>query len=254
LNVSVVAGVLRVTIDRPERLNALSLALLGDLERIFGAQASNPELRAAIITGAGNRSFAAGGDLKELAAFRSAPEARAVTDIGRRALDAIRSFPVPVIAAINGTALGGGAELALACDFRVAAPGATVGFLQSRLNITSAWGGASDLVATIGPNRALELLLSARIVDAAEALEIGLLDAVAAEDATLGHAADDFCSRWTSKPGHLIRAIVAPIRVAKDALRAKVSATETTGFLATWTHDDHWAAAVAATGGGSRTN
>ena len=162
--ISVDDGLLRITINRPEKRNPLSRAVLARLREVFEEQRGNDDLVLALLSGAGDKSFAAGGDLRDLEQVRTLDEARALHDLGNGALQAIRSFPVPVVAALNGLALGGGAELALACDLRIAAAHARIGFVQGRLNIPTAWGGGSDLAATIGPARALELLCGARVL------------------------------------------------------------------------------------------
>ncbi|MCX7141801.1 MAG: enoyl-CoA hydratase/isomerase family protein [Proteobacteria bacterium] len=178
---SVENGLLTVTINRPEKRNPLSRAVLARLGEVFEEQRGNDEIVLALLSGAGDKSFAAGGDLRDLEEVRTLDEARALFDLGNGALQAIRSFPVPVVAALNGVALGGGAELAVACDVRIAAAHARIGFVQGTLNIPTAWGGGSDLAAIVGPSSALELLCSARVLSAAEALAAGLVESVAPE-------------------------------------------------------------------------
>ena len=153
---------LQVTINRPDRRNALSLELLDRLGETFTRYAADTTLKCAVLTAAGDRCFAAGGDLRELAVVRSEADTLAMSRRARAALAAVRCFPVPVLAALNGHALGGGAELALACDLRVATPQTELGFLQAQLNVTTAWGGGIDLLALLGPARGLALLLEAR--------------------------------------------------------------------------------------------
>ena len=118
--------VLRLTINRPEKRNALSLSLLDELGAALHSHRETP-VKCALLTGAGDRCFAAGGDLKELDAIRSAADTRVMSERGHAALDEIRYFPVPVIGALNGLALGGGAELAMACDMRIATAHAELG-------------------------------------------------------------------------------------------------------------------------------
>ena len=157
------SSVLWVTLNRVQVRNALSLGVLEKLREIFGDSAGDKELRLAVVTGAGNKAFASGGDLVELAAMRSTADAEAFSKHGRHALDSIRTFPVPVVAALNGLALGGGAELAVACDLRFAAAHATIGFIHSRLNICPAWGGGHDLMRLTTYARGLRLLTSAAV-------------------------------------------------------------------------------------------
>ncbi len=239
-------SLLWIEVNRPDQRNALSLGLLDKMRQVLRAYSDTPAIRAVVITGSGDRSFASGGDLKELDRYRTPEEARTVAETGRRSLDAVREFPLPVIAALNGPALGGGAELAVACDFRVAVRGATLGFLQSRLNITPAWGGAADLVALTSPTRALELLLSNRVLTMADATACGLVDRVAHDGETLRDAVRAFVDPWITKPPQLIRALVGIARQGRSNTAAALTCTESAAFLQTWTHDDHWQAAAAA--------
>lgn len=237
-------GVLRVWINRPEQRNALSLEILGSIESAFRDAARNSDVACAVLSGRGDKSFAAGGDLKELDLFRSPADAGRVATQGRRALDAIREFPVPVVAALNGLALGGGAELALACDFRVAVSAARLGFIQGTLNISTAWGGGADLIIALGASRALELLVSSRVLLAQDALALGLIDRVSPCEQDLNATVDGFIASWLAKPPHVVRALTAVSRRAKQELRRSLEQVETEAFTSTWIHDDHWRAAA----------
>lgn len=239
-------GVLTLTINRPEARNALSLALLDDLAGALADHANDPSLSVAVITAAGDRCFAAGGDLKELDAVRSEDDAAAMSRRGRAALDAVRNFPVPVIGALNGLALGGGAELAMACDLRVASANAEIGFLQGQLNVTTAWGGGIDLCLALGPQRALELLLSARRVPAAEALELGLVSAVCPADTSLTDGLAQFMRPWSGRGRAMLRGFKSINRAARQELHAAVAPVEEIQLAATWAHQDHWDAVEAA--------
>src|SRR5580700_1462882 len=128
-------GVLHVTINRAEKRNALSAEVLQALADAFNAHAEDHALRVAVLRGAGEQCFAAGGDLRELASITTLEAAASMAFDAKAWLEAIRQFPVPVVAALNGDAMGGGAELAVACDFRIAASHARIGFVQGRLNI-----------------------------------------------------------------------------------------------------------------------
>jgi enoyl-CoA hydratase len=239
-------GIVKVEINRPEQRNALSLEAMADLTSAFEALRSEPTLKCAIVTGAGDRSFAAGGDLKQLLHYRTGAQATHVSRTGRRALDAIRACPAPVYAAINGHALGGGAELALACDFRIAKASATIGFLQGKLNITTAWGGGSDLLTVLGPAHGLELLLSSEVLNAPDALVRGLLDQVIPDEEDLLVAVRAHAGKFLSKPAHVIQAFTRIARAARAALRAQVEPLESQAFLDTWVDEAHWTAASAA--------
>lgn len=134
-------GILRVTVDRPERRNALARETLRELKTVFEIHAAQPDLRLAVLSGAGELAFCSGGDLVDLDDVRDQEATEQFAAEATAALDAIRMFPVPTIAALNGLALGGGAELAVACDMRLAASHAGIGFVQATLNISTAWGG-----------------------------------------------------------------------------------------------------------------
>jgi enoyl-CoA hydratase len=240
-------GVLHVTVERPEKHNALSAAVLDRLRRVFGEAAADESLKAAVLRGAGDKSFAAGGDLRELDAVRSEAETRTMTAESRAALDAIRHFPVPVLAALNGDARGGGAELAVACDFRLLASHARIGFIQGRLNVSTAWGGGGDLLALLGPTVALRLLCRAEMVAAEEALRLGLADAVAEPKESLDDAVARFLAPLQALAPHVLRSFKALAVAARDGKpRAEIDAIEDDRLAANWQHPDHWAAAAGA--------
>lgn len=164
-----------VTINRPEARNALSVAVQDGLARALDELAYDDTVRAVVLTGAGDRAFVAGADVKQLRAYTARDGLR-----GRlQALfDRIASFEKPTIAAVNGLALGGGCELALACDLRVAAQSARFGFPETGLSIIPGAGGTQRLPQLIGAGRALELILTGRTVSAEEALAMGLVSHV----------------------------------------------------------------------------
>jgi enoyl-CoA hydratase len=237
-------GLLRVTLNRPEKRNPLSRAVLAGLRDVFQAH-RDAALGLALLTGAGERSFAAGGDLRDLEKVRTPEEAGALYDLGNGALQAIREFPVPVVAALNGLALGGGAELAAACDLRIAAAHARIGFVHGTLNIPPAWGGGSDLVAILGPARGLELMGSARVLSAQEAQALGLVEAVAAE----GEPFVDFTARFLAplrkQRPQVMRAFKWLAAGRKLGLpRAGIDARDRALFAQAWCHPDHWQAAA----------
>lgn len=235
-------ALLRLTINRPGKRNALSLALLDELGAAFARHAQDETIRMAVITGSGESCFAAGGDLQELDAVRSDEQTRAMSRRGRGALDAIRNFPVPVVAALNGHALGGGAELALACDLRIAVPHAEIGFLQAQLGVTTAWGGGIDLAATVGGRQALQLLATARRLSAAEALRLGIVDRVCAPQETLPACLAEFIHPYVSRSRQVLMAIKSLTGAARCRAHAELGKLEEEHFVRTWTHPDHWAA------------
>ena len=241
---SVEDGLLRVTINRPEKRNPLSRAVLARLREIFEEQRDNDALVLALICGAGDRSFAAGGDLRDLEQVRTVPEAGALFDLGNGAFQTIRNFPVPVVAALNGVALGGGAELAVACDVRIAAAHARIGFVQGTLNIPTAWGGGSDLAAILGPARGLELLCSARVLSASEAHAAGLVEAVAPAGESFAAFVERYIDPWVKQRPQVMRAFKSQCAARKLGMaREYADMRDRELFAAAWCHADHWQAA-----------
>jgi enoyl-CoA hydratase/carnithine racemase len=169
-----------VTLARPERMNALSRVLLEEIQAAFVELAQDRNVRVVILTGTGDKAFCAGADLKERQGM-SENEVRALLGLYRRSFRAIDHCPKPVVAAINGVALGGGFEVALACDLRVAAPSALVGLPETSLAVIPGAGGTQRLSRLVGPGRAKELILMAKKLTATEALAQGLVTAVANE-------------------------------------------------------------------------
>jgi enoyl-CoA hydratase len=187
------AGVALITIHRPEKLNALSSGVIGELAEAFADVTGRAEIRAAIVTGAGEKAFVAGADIGELAAL-SAFEARAFALRGQAVFRAIETCGKPSVAAINGFALGGGLELAMACTVRFASENAKVGQPEVKLGIIPGYGGTQRLPRLVGRGRALELMLAGDPIPAAEAHRIGLVNAVVPQAELL-----DFSRAWLAK-------------------------------------------------------
>ena len=234
---------LRVIINRPDKSNALSLELLDRIGSTFAEHATDATLKCAVLTASGDRCFAAGGDLRELEAVRSETDTLAMSRRGRAALQQVRQFPVPVIAALNGHALGGGAELAMACDLRIATARTELGFLQAQLNVTTAWGGGIDLLAALGTARGLQILLESRRIPAGEALQLGLVQRVCTGDETLTACTAAFIQPFLDRPVQVLRAYKALTLASRHVLHERLVTQEEPGFTATWIHADHWAAA-----------
>jgi enoyl-CoA hydratase len=238
-------GVLWVIVHRPEKRNALAVGVLERLRELFVAHAEDPSIRCAVLRGAGDKAFASGGDVVELAAVRTAAEAREMSEHGKRALDAVRRFPVPVVAAVNGLALGGGAELALACDLRFAAAHARIGLIHAQLAIAPSWGGGVDLMRLVGPAKGLKLLATCRQLAAEEAKALGLVDAIAPAEADFEAALLQFLDATFRSPPQVMRAIKSLALGERMAGREALDAAETERFVEAWIHDDHWAAVEA---------
>jgi enoyl-CoA hydratase len=176
-----------VTVNRPEVLNALTRDTLQQLEEAIARFHADPALGAMILTGAGEKSFIAGADIGELASL-DPRGMEAISRQGQRALGAIERGPKPVIAAVNGYALGGGCELALACHVRIASENAVLGLPEVKLGIIPGYGGTQRLPRLVGAGRALELILSGRNVKADEAERIGLVNRVVPRERLLEEA------------------------------------------------------------------
>jgi len=235
-------SVLRVRIDRARKHNALSRTTLARLRAAFEEHRDDTSLACAVVTGSGQRYFAAGGDLRDLSSVRETVDARRMAEEARSALDAVRTFPVPVVALINGDAIGGGAELALACDLRVIRDGARIGYVQGRLGITSGWGGGPDLLAVVGPARALRMMSRAEMVTAEMALAWGLADAVVGPDAV-----EDGLAQFLAPLLEQTRAALCGFKAQALAARRGESyearrSAEHDGFVRTWVSPEHWAA------------
>ncbi len=169
-------SLLTLTLDRPDALNALNVQVLDDLDAALDA-VDLSAVRCLIFTGAGSKAFAAGADIAAMANM-TPEEAAAFSRRGNQVFRRIETFPLPTIAAVNGYALGGGCELAMACDIRLCSENAVFGQPEVTLGITPGFGGTQRLMRLVGMGRAKELIFSARTVKAAEALEIGLVNAV----------------------------------------------------------------------------
>jgi enoyl-CoA hydratase len=166
-----------VTIDRQEAMNALDVATLTELRDCLRGLAGEDETRVVILTGAGEKAFVAGADIKYMSGLGVA-EAKEWRGLGHETGRLLETMPKPTIAAVNGFALGGGCELALACDLRYAASGAKLGQPEVNLGIIPGWGGTQRLARVCGLGVAKELIFTGRLVDADEALRIGLLNGV----------------------------------------------------------------------------
>ncbi len=172
-------GIGVITVNRPQALNALNADTMAELDRLVDTIAKDPAVKAVIITGAGDKAFVAGADIAYMQPL-SAAEGRGWGKAGQAVFNKIENLPQPVIAAVNGFALGGGCELAMACDIRIAADKAKFGQPEVSLGITPGFGGTQRLPRLIGKGRAKELLFTGDVIDAAEAYRIGLVNKVVA--------------------------------------------------------------------------
>ncbi len=177
INYTVENGIATIAINRPKALNALNLATLTELKDVVEKIAVDKAIQVVIITGAGEKSFVAGADIVEMST-KNAVEGRVWGQVGQNIFTEIENLPQPVIAAVNGFALGGGCELACACDIRYASENAKFGQPEVGLGITPGFGGTQRLTRVVGRGHAKELIYTANIIDAQEALRIGLVNKV----------------------------------------------------------------------------
>jgi len=209
-----------ITISRPKAMNALNQEVLQELALALEMSLEPPEVQALIITGEGDRAFVAGADIAEFNNITSAFEGREVALNGQDIMSSVSAMPVPTIAAINGFALGGGLELALACDLRVMAKTAKLGLPEVGLGLIPGFGGTQRLPRLIGEGRALELILTGRHVGADEALQMGIVNRVV----------DDALQESLTLAHSIIKNGPVAIGLAKEAVRRGMTATLNDGL------------------------
>lgn len=218
--------IVTLTLNRPEAMNAISRGLAADLYSACMYLRDCDEVRVVIVTGAGKRAFCAGADLKERKSLAVEDRARHTAEI-EQAAEALAALPMPTIASIRGYALAGGAELAIACDVRVAASDAVLGFPEVKIGIFPGAGGVLRLPRIVGSGAARDLLFTGRHVDATEALQLGLVDRVRASEAAFGEARAIASAIAGSAP-LAVRAVKMALRESELLLhergRAKVNA------------------------------
>jgi enoyl-CoA hydratase/carnithine racemase len=231
-----------LTIDRPRARNAIGLATIEALGRALD-EIEHAPISVLVVRGAGDRAFVSGGDLKELSVIRDEQSAIDMATRMRRLLDRLARFPVPVIAAINGHALGGGAEVAVAADIRIAADDVQIGFTQVQFAIMPAWGGAERLAELVGRSRAMLLIATGTRLSAIEAEEIGLVQVVAPR-AEFDAAWLDLAASFARLPPGAGRSIKDVIAAAKPHDHPTLEAAAVRHFARLWVAEDHWRAAA----------
>jgi enoyl-CoA hydratase len=225
-----------LTLDRPEKLNALSAELLDELFVAVATLDADPSVRAAVLTGTGDRAFAAGADIAAMAGLTSV-QAKEFSDRGHRLGAAIEQSRVPIIAAINGLALGGGCELAMTCDFIYASDKARFGQPEVNLGIGPGFGGTQRLPRRVGAGRARQLCMTGEMIDAQEALRIGLVDFVVPH-ADLLLQVRKVAAAIAAKPPLAVAVIKRAILRGQDVPLATANELEATAFgMLFGTHD-----------------
>lgn len=205
------SGVATVTIDRPGKANALSIAVFRELNDVVSRLGDDGAVRAVVVTGAGARAFSAGADIGELDGLRG-PNAYEFSATGQFVFEQLESLPKPVVAAVNGVAFGGGLELALSCDVRICAPGARFASPEITLANTPGWGATQRLGHTVGVGRAKAMMLGGTPIDAATALSYGLVTEIV-DEAHLLARARELAGELGSHSGTAIHAIKEAVRV-----------------------------------------
>lgn len=191
-------GIAKITLNRPNQMNSLSTPLVDELDAILNQVERDPQIRVLVITGNG-KSFCAGADLQELNGFESIAEMRLFLGRVQSAFSRIERLPKPVIASVNGLALGGGCELALTCDLRIASKKARFGLPEIRIGVIPAAGGTQRLTRIVGPTKALEMLYLGEPIDADEAHRVGLVNRVVAEEYLNGET-DRMAAQLAERP------------------------------------------------------
>ena len=219
-------GVLTITIERPKKLNALNKDTISELHSAFAEAKSDATIRAIILTGSGDKAFVAGADISEFADFTS----QQATELSRKGQQSLFNFieqlEIPVIAAINGFALGGGLELAMAAHFRVASDHAKMGLPEVSLGVIPGYGGTQRLTQLVGKGRALELITTAQMIDASKAEKWGLVNVVTAPEELLAYCyrlAEHIKSNGPLAIGAAIRAVNAHYQTGVNGYDVEIS-------------------------------
>jgi enoyl-CoA hydratase len=240
LRLEVAGGVATVSIDRPGARNALALQTMAELDEALDT-VRRERARVLVIRGAGNKAFCAGGDLKELGHMRSAEDAASMAHRMRATLDIIPQLAIPVIAGLNGDAFGGGAELAVACDFRIAAAHARIGFAQISLGLMPAWGASERLASMIGRGRALSMLLGGQAMTAAEAFQLGLVEVVV-PSSSFDTRLHEVARGIAAAPPAAVAGIKSSVNAVRPHRSPELADETVEAFARAWTDPAHWEA------------
>jgi len=240
LRLEVVSGVATLYIDRPQARNALALQTMDELDESLETVRTE-RARVLVIRGAGDKAFCAGGDIKELEKLRSAEEAAAMAHRMRAILDRVPQLAIPVIAGLNGDALGGGAELAIACDFRIAAAHSRIGFPQVSLGLMPAWGASERLASLVGRGRALSILLIGRAMTAAEALQLGLVE-IMVPSAAFDERLSEVALAIAAAPPAAVAGIKSSVNAVQPHRHPELADTTVDAFARVWADPAHWEA------------
>ena len=238
-------GIAVIRVNRPQARNALDWTTQTAFAEAVTAVSQNEMVRVLIITGTGDHAFVAGGDLKELSQHPETAAGARLNAVMSAALLQLTQLPVPVIAAVNGDAIGGGCEILTACDLCLAAPHVHFGFAQVRVALTTGWGGTARLVRLIGQSRATELLLTARRFDVTEAMNLGLIHRIIPDGTSVLVEARIWARELTALPRQALAATKQLVQTAVSAPLATTYAQEHDLFIQLWSQPDHLEALAA---------
>jgi len=232
-------GIGVLTINRPDSRNALSWRMQEAFAAVVEAASEDNNLRVLIVTAAGEKAFASGGDLKELANHTNSDSGVRLNRVMGSALTRLIELPVPVIAAVNGDAVGGGCEIMTACDLRMASAGARFTFAQVKVGLTTGWGGTARLVRLVGQSRAMEMLLSGRTFDAQEAFDMGLVHRLVPQSGSVLRSAKAWADLLAGLPRDALAAAKQLVLAAGRLSIAEANRLETELFTKLWASPDH---------------
>lgn len=233
------AGIAALKVNRPQARNALNWAAQERFAEVVTHVASDSNARALIVTGIGDRAFVSGGDLKELQQHLEKEAGERLNHVMSGALAQLRQLPIPVIAAINGDAFGGGCEIVTACDLRLTGSQARFSFAQVRNALITGWGGTNNLVRLIGQSRALELLLTGRMFDAKEARQMGLVHRVVAEEVNVFEAAYEWAVDLIKLPREALAATKRLVYATDHLSGTELAQMESDLFVGLWDTPNH---------------
>ncbi len=231
-------GIAVLTFNRPAALNALDMDTMRCFADTIQRLSGLADIRAVVLTGAGDQAFCSGGDLHELSHYPSAEEGEAMSRLMGDALLALEQLPVPVIAAINGYALGGGSEIALACDLRIVDDKARLGLVHIKLGLIPGWGAGQRLLRLVGYSRAMEILLRGRAMHVHELTALGLVNDVVEAGTALEHALN-FARHIAESSPDVVRAIKKLLQAGTRQSYEAALQTEHDLFPALWAAEPH---------------
>jgi len=229
-------GIATITLNRPEALNAFSKEVVEEVLNALGDAAQDENVRVVILTGAGEKAFSAGADIKTMVGM-TALKARELSLTGEKLCVALENLGKPVIAAINGYALGGGLEVAMACDLRIAAENAKMGQTEVNIGLIPGWGGTQRLTRLVGKTKAKELVFTGRIIDAKTAEQIGIVNMVVPAD-KFREKVRQFALELAEKPPVAVKVAKALINKGEDISLDAALALEREGFGVVASSDD----------------